>query len=236
MSWRGLQAGLLKNANPAAPSLFPKGAPTMVKLSGPAMSFDASGKLAGAIVFSKWKGRNYARVLVTPSNPQSGPQTGIRSMMKFLSQHWSSMSAAEQADWLTRATATTISNFNAFISYNLLRWRSYLNPSVLDPADETGTAPGSPTTTPTGGIRQVSLSIVDDGVDAPDLCYVIHRGDTGFTPAFSNVIAVVPWNSSGTTTYVDTPLAAATYYYRIYGTLDTGLKGAVEAEVSGAAT
>ncbi len=208
----------------------------MVKLNGPLFSMDARGKLADALVFSIWKGRNYCRALVTPSNPRSGPQTGLRSMMKFLSQEWTNLTAVEKADWLTRAQQTVISEFNAYVSYNMLRWRSYLNPSKLIPADDTGTQPGISVTTVTGGVRQTSLAIVDHATDKPDWAYVIHRGDTGFTPSFANVIAVVPWDSGGTTTYVDTPLVAGTYYYRVYGTLDTGLKGVVEAEVSGAAT
>ncbi len=208
----------------------------MVKLNGPMFSMDARGKLADSIVFSIWKGRNYARALVTPSNPQSGPQTGLRSMMKFLSQEWTNLTSVEKADWLTRAQQTVISNFNAYVSYNMLRWRSYLNPSKLIPADEAGTSPTAPTTTPTGGIRQISLSILD-GVNAPDWAYVIHRSaTTGFTPSFANVIAVTPWNVAGTTTYVDTPLVAGSYFYRIYGTLDTGLKGALETEVTADAT
>ncbi|KKL89444.1 hypothetical protein LCGC14_1914640 [marine sediment metagenome] len=208
----------------------------MVKVYGPLFSLDASGTLAKAVTFSKWKGRPYVRQRVIPSNPKSGPQTGMRAMLKFLSQQWTNLDSTEKADWLTRATATTISNFNAYVSYDQTRWRNYLNPSKLDPAAETGTAPDVPTTTPTGGIRQISLSIVD-GVNAPDWGYAIHRSTTtGFEPAYSNVIAIVEWNSGGTTLYVDTPLLPATYYYRVYGFLDTGLKGAVETEVNGTAT
>ncbi len=208
----------------------------MVKVTGPLFSITASGSLAKAVTFSSWKGRAYVRQRVIPANPQSGPQTGMRAMLKFLSQEWTNLSDAEKDDWTTRAASTVISTFNAYVSYNQSRWRSYNNPSKLDPADETGTPPDAPTTTPTGGIRQIQLSIAD-GAAAPDWAYVIHRSTTtGFTPAFSNVIAIVPWNSSPPTIYIDTPLAIATYYYRIYGTLDTGLKGAVEAEVSGAAT
>lgn len=208
----------------------------MVKCYGPCMSLDASGTLAKTITWSKWKGRNYARQRVVPANPRSGPQTGMRSMIKFLSQEWVNFSAAEQADWLSRAQDLVASNFNAMTSYNMKRWRNFLAPSKLDPATETGTQPSAPTTTPTGGVRQISLSIVD-GANAPDWGYVIHRSDTtGFTPAFSNVIAVHPWDSGGTTVYVDTPLVAGTYYYRIAGTLDTGLMGILEAEVSGTAT
>lgn len=208
----------------------------MVKLNGPLFSMDARGKLGDALVYSSWKGRAYARALVTPSNPRSGPQTGMRSMLKFLSQQWTNLDTAEQADWLIRAQATVISPFNAYVSFNMLRWRSYLNPSKLTPAAETGTAPDAPTTTPTGGIRQIGLSIAD-GANPPDWAYVIHRSTTtSFTPAFSNVIAVIEWDSGGTTLYVDTPLVPDTYYYRVYGTLDTGLKGALEAEVNADAT
>lgn len=208
----------------------------MVKLTGPLFSITASGSLAKAVTYSSWKGRAYARQRVIPANPQSGPQTGMRAMLKFLSQEWTNLSVAEKADWTTRAASTVISNFNAYVAYNQARWRSYKNPSKLDPAAETGTAPGAPTTTPTGGIRQIQLSIADHA-SAPDWAYVIHRSTTtGFTPAFSNVVAVTPWDNSGTTVYIDTPLAIATYYYRIYGTLDTGLKGAVEVERTAAAT
>ncbi len=208
----------------------------MVVVTGPLFSITASGSLAKAVTYSSWKGRAYVRQRVIPANPKTGPQTGMRSMLKFLSQEWTNLSIAEKADWTTRAAATVISNFNAYVSYNQSRWRSYKNPSKLDPADESGTSPTAPTTTPTGGIRQIQLSIVD-GVNAPDWAYVIHRSTTtGFTPAFSNVVAVTPWDVAGTTVYIDTPLAIATYYYRLYGTLDTGLKGAVEVEVSAAAT
>lgn len=207
----------------------------MVKVYGPLMSMDASGTIAEAVTYSKWKGRNYARQRVIPANPQSGPQTGLRAMMSFLSKMWAGLSTAEKATWLARAQQTVISNFNAFTSYNQIRWRSYKAPSKEDPATETGTAPSAPTTTPTGGIRQIQLSIAD-GANAPDWGWFIHRSQTtGFTPAFSNVVAVV--ERTGTpTVYIDTPLTPGTYYYRISGFMTTGLKGALEVERTGTAT
>lgn len=51
------------------------------KVSGPLMSMDASGKIANAIVFAKWKGRNYVRQLVTPYNPQSVGQQAVRAAL-----------------------------------------------------------------------------------------------------------------------------------------------------------
>ena len=51
----------------------------MAKVSGPLMSMDASGKFGGALVFSKWKGRNVVRQLVIPGNPNSAGQEAARN-------------------------------------------------------------------------------------------------------------------------------------------------------------
>lgn len=206
----------------------------MVKLNGPLFSLDASGTIGDAITFSKWKGRPYARERVIPANPQSGPQVGMRAMLKFLSQEWTNLSAANQATWVTRAAATAISSFNAFISYNQTRWRSFKSPSKEDPAAEAGVGGDAPTTTPTGGVRQVQLSIAD-GVAVPTWGWLIYSGATGFTPAYSNLIAVVP--RTGTpTVFIHGGLTAATYYYRVGGISDDGVKGTLEVERSGTAT
>lgn len=208
----------------------------MVKVYAPCLSLDASGTIADAITFTKWKGRNVARQRVIPSNPRSGPQTGMRAMFAFLAKVWQSLTTAEQATWDDRAKADNISPFNAQVGYNQDRWRRFLCPSAEDPADETGTQPGAAVVTPTGGIRQIKLSIADDA-NAPDYAYLIFRSETGtFTPGYDNCIAVVDWDNSGTTVYVDAPLTPGTYYYQVIGTLKTGLKGIASTEVSAAAT
>ncbi|KKL03779.1 hypothetical protein LCGC14_2622690, partial [marine sediment metagenome] len=96
----------------------------MVKVNAPAMSLDASGSLAGALTFSKWKGRNYVRQLVRPSNPRSGGQVGVRAMFKFLSQIWAGLAPADKTSWEDRADDKVISPFNAFMGYNQFRWRN----------------------------------------------------------------------------------------------------------------
>lgn len=53
----------------------------MAKVTSPLMSLDASGSIAGALTFSKWKGRNYARQLVIPANPQTVGQQESRARM-----------------------------------------------------------------------------------------------------------------------------------------------------------
>ena len=207
----------------------------MVKVHGPCFSIDASGTLADTLTFTKWKGRNVVRERVIPSNPRSGPQTGMRSMMKFLSQIWDGLTTVNKATWEDLADATVISEFNAFTSFNMLRWRSYKTPSKETPAAEVSTPAAAPTTTPTGGIRQIQLSIAD-GTPAPDWGWIIHRSiETAFTPAYSNVIAVIPWGTTPTI-YIDTPLDPDTYYYRLMGFNDDGIVGTLEAEITADAT
>lgn len=53
----------------------------MAKVTSPLMSLDASGSVAGAITFSKWKGRNYVRQLVIPANPRTSGQQATRAAL-----------------------------------------------------------------------------------------------------------------------------------------------------------
>lgn len=46
------------------------------------MSVDASGSYAGTLTFAKWKGRQYVRQLVTPSNPHSADQETARNVVR----------------------------------------------------------------------------------------------------------------------------------------------------------
>lgn len=207
----------------------------MVKAYGPMMSLDASGTLAKAITFSKWKGRNYVRQRVDPAQPRSGPQVGIRAMFKFLSQAWNGLGAVPKATWDTDAAAKAISPFNSFMGYNQARWRQFEAPSQATPATEAAEGGDAPTTTPTGGVHQIQLSIAD-GATPPDWGWLIYRSTvTGFTPGYDNLIAAIA--RSGTPTiYIDAPLTPDDYYYRVGGFSDTGLKGTLEVERTAAAT
>jgi len=208
----------------------------MAKVSGPLMSMAASGSLAGSMVFSRWKGRPYVRQLVTPRNPKSGSQVGVRSMFKFLAQQWDAQSAPDKATWEDRADQTIISPFNAYMAFNQARWRDFNTPSSADPPLGTGTPPTGPTGTATPDGRAMILEITD-GVTPPDWGYAIFRSVTGtFTLAWSNCIAVVQWDNSGVTTHVDSPLDPDQYYYNAIGFLKSGVEGADGTEFDGTIT
>ncbi len=194
----------------------------MVKVAGPAMSLEASGSLAGVMVFSKWKGRAYVRSLVRPSNPKTGGQVGVRSLFKFISQQWASISAANQATWETRADQGVISEFNAYMGYNQSRWRDFLAPSQHDPFATTDTPGVVGTIVATAGVRSATLTIpittANDGWGVA--CF--RSLSSGFTPAFDNLIGVGPYDGTNDIVVVDTPLVPETYYYNFRSFTEDG--------------
>lgn len=139
----------------------------MATVKGPLFSLGASGTVAGAIVFSTWKGRPYVRQHAVPANPKSQSQLSIRAMLAFLSQAWVNLEDAAQADWATRAAVNNVSPFNAYVSYNMTRWGLNSPPSKLDPATELGTEQAIDAQTITPGIRSIALgwdvTVVNDG-------------------------------------------------------------------------
>lgn len=55
----------------------------MAKVQGPLFSVEAKGSYAGALVFAKWKGRQYVRQLVIPTNPKSSAQQTARNKLRL---------------------------------------------------------------------------------------------------------------------------------------------------------
>lgn len=208
----------------------------MVLLNGPMFSIDASGKLADAIVFSKWKGRNYARSLVTPANPQSGGQTGMRMMLRFLSQIWSGIGTAAQNTWNDRADAAVISNFNAFVGYNLARWRNFTGPSLVDPAGEVNNVAVIANEAATAGTRQITLDFDITTVNQNWGVCIFRAIATPVVTAFTNMVQAVPAAAVASFSWVDTPLAAGTYYYNFRAFTSDGVLGAELTEVDATVT
>lgn len=204
----------------------------MATVKGPLFSLDASGSIGGAVVFSKWKGRNYVRRHAIPANPKSAAQVSMRSMMKFLSQIWDGLSDANKATWVARAAVTNISPFNAFVSFNQSLWNTFHGPTQELPATETGEGGDAPTTTISAGVKELSLSIAD-GASGPDWGWLIHSSlTTGFTPSRSTIIAAIEATATPTV-FLHTPLTTGVeVFYRIQGFSDDSVLGTAEAEKS----
>lgn len=198
----------------------------MAVVKGPLFSLDASGTVAGAVVFGKWKGRNYVRRHAVPSNPKSVGQLSVRAMMKFLTQYWASLTSPQQTDWEERAAVTNVSPFNAFVGYNMKRWGNNDRPSKLDPAGMVNTAAVISGGTATVQSRALLIGVtVDTHNDNWGIC--IFRGDAadmGVTRG--ELVQVIPAEATATFTWLDSPLTAnVIQYYRAYGFADDGVVG-----------
>jgi hypothetical protein len=91
----------------------------MAKVTGPLFSLDASGTIANAMTFSKWKGKNYVRLRVIPANPQTAGQTSQRNTLAAAVSCWknsTSLNATSKSSWDASASGTGMSGFNRFTS------------------------------------------------------------------------------------------------------------------------
>jgi len=188
----------------------------MATVKGPLFSLGASGTIAGAVVFSTWKGRPYVRVHAVPANPKSQSQVSMRAVLKFLSQAWDALTDAVKAAWETLAAATNISPFNAYIAWNQTRWGLNTPPAKQPPAGGTGVEAAIDTESATAGIRSVTfawrVTAANDnwGVN-------IYRDDETMPTQNRNLlIAAVPCADAQDFSYLDVGLTPGTeYFYRI---------------------
>lgn len=133
----------------------------MALVTGPLFSLDASGKLADALVYAKWKGRPYVREWVRPANPRTLPQIAQRAYLSMLTALWQLYKNSENvvASWETLARAYNISTFNAFTQYNLKSFRNGVSYVALptDVGDDPDWSCSDPTTAVVSG-RNVTIT------------------------------------------------------------------------------
>lgn len=89
----------------------------MAKVSAPLMSLDASGEFGKEIVFSHWKGINYARELVTPENPDTAAQQVIRGYFTDAVNAWHAETSTVRTAWTNYAKDQSLeeSGFNLYV-------------------------------------------------------------------------------------------------------------------------
>jgi len=198
----------------------------MVKVYGPMFSLDASGTLAEAVTFSKWKGRPYVRERVIPSNPKSGAQVGRRAMFKFLTQLWASVSAADQATWKDLAEQLVASNFNAYVSDGMAAWHNFLAPSEATPATRTGTPSDNALTAAIWEENRIKLTL--SGSALGDAWGIVIFADTAgaVTPAVGNAIMAEADTTIASHDLFWTPPDVTTYYFDSIAFSDDGAKAA----------
>jgi len=186
------------------------------------MSLDASGTLGDAITFSKWKGRNYVRERVIPSNPKSGGQVGRRAMFSFLTQAWAGNSDANKATWDDLADQIVASNFNAFMKDGMEGWHNFLAPGQFTPYTRVGTPSDNDLTA--AAWEENRIKITAAGTALGDAWgKLLYASLTGiFTPSVGNCILVLPDTTIASHDFFWTPPSVATWYINIMTFSDDG--------------
>lgn len=205
----------------------------MATTVAPLFGLDASGSLAKAIVFSKWRGRTYVRRHSVPANPKSGLQIGVRAAMRFNSQAYGSLSDAIKARWIALDAADNITGLDSMVRFNLPLNRQNFG-MWSDPEASAGTTPDAPTLTATAQPKSVSIALVA-GANAPEFGWQLYRSlADDITGDVSTQIRVLP---AATLTFVDTGLTTGTeYFYEARGFNDNGEQGALSASDSATPT
>jgi hypothetical protein len=173
-----------------------------MKTVGPMFSLGASGTIGGVITMATWKGRPYARIRVTPSNPRSAGQTASRAMMAFLSQQWAALDSGAKASWAELGQQGSYSPFNAFVKANMNYWAQYQMPGQEPNPARTETPAGSATCVAVAGVKSVSLTLDDNGSGTAwgAIIFLIASGTV--QDLKTQVVKIVP-HSAGTPTVVE---------------------------------
>ena len=204
----------------------------MVKVYGPMMSLDASGTIGKCITFSKWKGRNYVRERVIPSNPKSPAQTGRRGMFKFLSQGWAGLGAVNKATWDDLADQIVCPNFNAYVKEGMTGWHNFLSPSQDTPATRVGTPSDNDITAAVWEENRIKITVA--GTALGDSWGKVLFASLGavFTPSVGNGILVVYDTTIASHDIFWTPPSVAVWFINIMTFSDDGVLSAAGTEAT----
>ena len=207
----------------------------MALTKAPLFGLDASGTIAGAIVFSKWKGRNYVRRHAVPSNPKSGLQVGMRAGFKFVSQAYATLSAGDVALWKVIADKTAVTPLNAQMKASQVNIRLGNGP-IQDPVVGATTAPTIVAgTSATAAPKTLILAWAHPVTTPGDYFVSVWMSKTGtFTRSTATLIAVLP---QALLTYTVRGLTTGQqYFFEVAEGNANGLIGTSSAEFSGTPT
>lgn len=144
----------------------------MPKVTAPLLSFGASGQIAKAQVFSKWKGIPYVRQYAIPANPRTVKQVSNRSIWQMINQAWMLAPAAIQNAFNAFAVGKPLTGRNKFFSEN-----QKLLATDPAPADIEGfvMSPGN------GGALPATELVVTPGADQLTLTATMPTAPNGWT-------------------------------------------------------
>jgi hypothetical protein len=131
----------------------------MARTVAPLLSFGASGQIGKSHVYSKWKGRAYARRYIIPANPNTTAQQGVRGVFSFLNNLWKYMPAGALAAWELYAQGSQITARNGWLKQNTaaLIGDTDLANLVFSPSAKSGLQAAAMTVTP--GVDTLTVAL-----------------------------------------------------------------------------
>jgi len=215
---------------PAVKSDAPKMAMAKVKFS--ALISDMRNKLNGS-VFSKNRAGSYLRNKVTPTNPQTASQAGVRSILGGLASGWRSLSQGERDAFINAVGSWTSTDiFGDTVTPSGFQLYVRLNSNLVNAGQSAITAPPLPvgisgatslSIVNTIGGTSLTLTVDPDPVPAGEIAII--EATAGYSPGINNF--------SGKFRKIGTVAAAASIgnvwadYIAKFGTPTAGLKSAV---------
>jgi hypothetical protein len=117
----------------------------MAKLTGPLLSFGASGQLGKTMVMAKWRGVPYARQHVVPTNPRTVAQQVVRKTFALLREMWKVAPAPVLDTWNAFAQGRPFLGVNKFVGENVrvLNGEALMTNMILSPGSKGGPGPTS---------------------------------------------------------------------------------------------
>lgn len=133
----------------------------MARLTAPLLSLGASGQIAKSLVFSTWKGIDYARVYVIPENPNTVAQQETRGVFSTLVEMWKRMPVGARTPFLYAVRGQALTDRNKHLAENIgvLRGQATLDNLVMSVSSGSAVPPASMTPSDAGGqVLNVALT------------------------------------------------------------------------------
>lgn len=139
----------------------------MARVTAPLFGLDASGTIAEALTYARWKGISYVRTRVVPTNPNTTKQQEVRGIFSTLSEMWKRMPQLARDPWQTAVKGQPLTDRNLHVKQNtaLLIDQTDLNLLVMSVSSGQSVPPESESFTPGVGLITITADAPVSPVD-----------------------------------------------------------------------
>lgn len=144
----------------------------MARISLSPLVVDIRNKVAD-MVFSKWRGINYVRSRVVPSNPNTQAQQDVRNSLARCVDMYQGLQALMKAAWSYVASGKSYSGYNQMVSENRAKEQASTE-ITASPTTDVGSVTSLTATTGSGG-AEIDIAFAPSPVPTGDKLQVFAR-------------------------------------------------------------